>query len=103
MLNLTQISKFDFLNIFQNRQAFQPASWWDLRVRQVRRQGVEVHHRAGQFIFKFSIYIKDAGFVHESLRIETNRIFWDFCLHKTNPQNKSFKKESTKRIHDTNL
>jgi hypothetical protein len=102
VLNLTQISKFDFLNIFQNRQAFQPASWWDLRVRQVRRQGVEVHHRAGQFIFKFSIYIKDAGFVHESLRIETNRIFWDFWSYESK-RIESFEIFGlTKRIHDTN-
>ena len=41
---------------------------------------------------------KDAGFVYESLRIETNQVIWDFCLHETNPQNESFKNESTKRI-----
>ena len=50
-----------------------------------------------------SIIIKDAGFVYESLRNETNRVIWDFCLHETNPRNESFKNESTKRIHDTNL
>jgi hypothetical protein len=50
-----------------------------------------------------SILAKDAGFVYESLQIEMNRVIWDFCLHKTNPQNESFKNESTKRIHDTNL
>jgi hypothetical protein len=46
---------------------------------------------------------KDAGFVYESLRIETNRVIWDFGLYETNPRNESFKNESTKRIHDTNL
>ncbi len=46
---------------------------------------------------------KDAGFVYESLRIETNRVIWDFCLYETNPRNESFKNESTKRIHDTNI
>ncbi len=46
---------------------------------------------------------KDAGFVYESLRIETNRVIWDFGLHETNPRNESFKNKSTKRIHDMNL
>ena len=46
---------------------------------------------------------KDAGFVYESLRIETKRVIWDFGLYETNPRNESFKNESTKRIHDTNL
>ncbi len=46
---------------------------------------------------------KDAGFVYESLRIETNRVIWDFGSHETNPRNEYFKNESTKRIHDTNL
>ena len=46
---------------------------------------------------------KDAGFVYESLQIKTNWVIWDFGLHKTNPRNESFKNESTKRIHDTNL
>jgi len=45
-----------------------------------------------------SVTNKDAGFVYESLRIETNRVIWDFCLHKTNPRNESFKNESTIRI-----
>jgi len=48
------------------------------------------------------VIIKDAGFVYESLQIETNRVIWDFCFHETNPRNESFKNESTKRIHDTN-
>jgi hypothetical protein len=46
---------------------------------------------------------KDAGFVYESFRNETNRVIWKFFFHKTNPQNESFKNESTKRIHETNL
>ena len=46
---------------------------------------------------------KDAGFVYESLRNETNQVIWDFCLHETNPRNESFKNESTKQIHNTNL
>jgi hypothetical protein len=46
---------------------------------------------------------KDAGFVHESFRNETNGVIWNFFFHKTNPQNKSFKNESMKRIHKTNL
>jgi hypothetical protein len=41
-----------------------------------------------------NVITKDAGFVYESLRIKTNRVIWDFCLHKMNPH---------KRIHDTNL
>ena len=47
--------------------------------------------------------IKDAGFVYESLRIETNRIFWDFWSYETNPRNESLENRPTKRIHDTNL
>jgi hypothetical protein len=41
---------------------------------------------------------KDAGSVHESFPFETNRVIWNFCFHKTNPQNEFFKNESTKRI-----
>ncbi len=52
---------------------------------------------------KEMLKIKDAGFVYESLRNETNRVIWKKNFHKTNPQNASFKNESTKRIHDTNL
>jgi hypothetical protein len=48
--------------------------------------------------FKEWLLTKDAGFVHESLQIETNRIFWDFCLHETNPRNESFKNKSTIQI-----
>jgi hypothetical protein len=36
-------------------------------------------------------WAKDAGFVYESLRIETNQVIGDFCFHKTNPQNKSLR------------
>ncbi len=45
---------------------------------------------------------KDAGFVYKSFQNKTNRVIWDFCFHETNPQNKSFKNKSTKRIHETN-
>ncbi len=38
-----------------------------------------------------SLIFKDAGFVYESLRIETNRVIWDFCFHKTNARNESFR------------
>ncbi len=58
------------------------------------------------FIHKDNVVLniyQDAGLVYESLRIETNWVIWDFGLHETNPQNESFKNESTKRIHDTNL
>ncbi len=55
------------------------------------------------FVNDKQVFIKDAGFVYESLRIKTNRVIWDFCLHETNPRNESFKNESTKQIHDTNL
>jgi hypothetical protein len=48
-------------------------------------------------------FCKDAGFVHESFQNKTNRVIWNFFFHKTNPQNDSFKNESTKRIHETNL
>ncbi len=48
------------------------------------------------------VRIKDAGFVHESLRIETNRIFWDFWSYESK-RIKSFEIFGlTKRIHDTN-
>ncbi len=46
---------------------------------------------------------RDAGFVHKSLRNETNRTFLTFFFHKTNPRNESFELRSTKRIHETNL
>ena len=48
------------------------------------------------------IWIKDAGFVYESLQIETNRVIWDFCFYETNPRYESFEKRSTNWIHDTN-
>ena len=48
-------------------------------------------------------FCKDAGFVYKSLRIETNRVIWDFCFHETNPQNESFKNRPTNQIHETNL
>jgi hypothetical protein len=48
-------------------------------------------------------FSKDAGFVHESLRNETNRIFWDFWSYETNPRNESYENCVTKRIHETNL
>ncbi len=47
--------------------------------------------------------IKDAGFVHESFWIKTNWVVWDFWSYEKNPQNKSLKNGSTKRIHDMNL
>jgi hypothetical protein len=50
-----------------------------------------------------SVFAKDAGFVYESLRNETNRIFWDFWSYETNPRNESLENRPTKRIHDTNL
>ena len=46
---------------------------------------------------------KDAGFVYESLWIETNRVIWDFCFHEMNPRNESLKNRPTNQIHDTNL
>ncbi len=46
---------------------------------------------------------KDAGFVHESFRNETNRVIGNFWSYKTNPRNESFEHRSTKRIHETNL
>jgi hypothetical protein len=51
----------------------------------------------------FSENSKDAGFVHESLRNETNRVIWDFMPYETNPQNKSFENCVSKWIHETNL
>jgi hypothetical protein len=53
----------------------------------------------GNFLFIF----KDAGFVYESFRNETNRVIWKKNFHETNPRNESFKNESMKRIHETNL
>ncbi len=52
---------------------------------------------------KLWIFFKDAGFVYESLRNDTNRVFWDFRPYKSNPRYESFEKTYTKRIHDTNL
>jgi hypothetical protein len=53
------------------------------------------------FFHKFEINrksrkTKDAGFVYESLRNETNRVIWKKNFHETNPRNESFKNESTK-------
>ncbi len=47
------------------------------------------------------IISKDAGFVHESFRNETNRVIWDFWPYETNPQKESFENCVTKRIHET--
>jgi hypothetical protein len=56
------------------------------------------------FLEQFKLFkSKDAGFIYESFRNETNQIFWDFWPYKSNPQYESFKNRSTKRIHDTNL
>ena len=44
---------------------------------------------------------KDAGFVYESLQIETNQIFWDFWSYESNPRNGYLKKISTNPNHDT--
>jgi hypothetical protein len=52
---------------------------------------------------KIWIFSKDAGFVYESLRNNTNRVFWDFWPYVSNPQYKSFEKRYTNRIHNTNL
>jgi hypothetical protein len=49
------------------------------------------------------IFSKDAGFVYESFRNETNRVIWKKNFHETNPRNESFEHRSTKRIHETNL
>jgi hypothetical protein len=49
------------------------------------------------------LFIKDAGFVHKSFWIKTNRVLWVFWSYEKNPQNESLKNRSTKRIHDTNL
>ena len=35
--------------------------------------------------------IKDAGFVYESLRNETNRVIWEFFFSETNPRYKSLR------------
>ena len=62
--------------------------------------------------FMLTYLSKDAGFVYESFRNETNRVIWNFFftkrihetnLSKTNPRNESFEHRSTKRIHETNL
>ncbi len=80
--------------------------------------------------FAFNKKSKDAGFVYESLRIDTKQTFLTFFLtkrihktnllkiasrnestkrifwklrHETNPQNESFEHCGTKRIHETNL
>ena len=45
--------------------------------------------------------IKDAGFVYESLRNETNQVILKKNFHETNPRNESFKKISTNPNHDT--
>ena len=34
---------------------------------------------------------KDAGFVYESLRNETNRVIWKKNFHETNPRNESLR------------
>ena len=50
----------------------------------------------------WTLIAKDAGFVHESLRIETNRIYWDFWSYESK-RIESFEIFGlTKRIHDTN-
>ncbi len=41
--------------------------------------------------FQCSVKLKDAGFVYESLRIETNRVIWDFCFYETNPRYESLR------------
>ncbi len=46
---------------------------------------------------------KDAGFVYESLQIDTKRTFLTFFSYETNPQNESFENCVTKQIHETNL
>ena len=46
----------------------------------------------------FLVITKDAGFVHESFRNETNRIFWDFWSYETNPRNESFEHRKDSRI-----
>jgi hypothetical protein len=55
------------------------------------------------WIFKVirSLYPKDAGFVYESLRNETNRVILKKNFHETNPRNESFNKISTNPNHDT--
>ncbi len=45
-----------------------------------------------------SIFSKDAGFVYESLRNETNRVIW----RKKISRNESTKRIFQKRIHETN-
>ena len=46
---------------------------------------------------------KDAGFVYESLQIDTKQTFLTCFSYKTNPRNESFENCVTKRIHETNL
>ncbi len=41
---------------------------------------------------------KDAGFVYESFRIETNRVIWDFCFQR----NKSTKRIYQKQTYESN-
>ncbi len=51
--------------------------------------------------FTTHIIFKDAGFVYESLRNETNRVIWEKKFYETNPRNGYFKKISTNPNHDT--
>jgi hypothetical protein len=65
----------------------------------------KIHSCCSSSIIRYNFwqYFKDAGFVHQSFQNKTNQVIWDFCFHETNPQNKSFKSRSSKRIHKTNL
>jgi hypothetical protein len=46
---------------------------------------------------------KDAGIVHESFQIKTNRVILDFWPYKLNRQYKSFEKGSMNQIRAMNL
>ena len=58
-----------------------------------------VNIRKMQFHYIFSrIIFKDAGFVYESLRNETNRVIWKKNFHETNLSKTNPRNESTIRI-----
>jgi hypothetical protein len=75
-------------------------SW--LKVNYISLSYLSLQKICTKWLFFLSVFCKDAGFVYESFRNETNRIFWDFWSYKSNPQNGYLKiasqNESTKRI-----
>jgi len=49
------------------------------------------------------VFCKVAGFVCESIQLNTNQVILEFFFYKTNPKNKSFEHSRTKLIHEKNL